>query len=672
MLVLLGQIDAFAYDRMVLFEDFTSSTCPPCYTSAAAVEGALEATEDIVAPIAFHMSWPNVNPRDPWYLDNPGDNDGRRNYYGVNSIPRFFIDGTQYGSSPTRAAFISAIENRADRDSQLEMVISGSIVDDELQVFLTITAEEELNDVTLYVALNEDYVWYDGVTAQRDYYDAMVKMIPNYRGTGFDIEAEDTLEYEFTQDMEGLGWHELEVDNLILVAWVQDDDEVHQAATYYLSINSPLIELAEWAVSDGGDGDGDGRAEAGETADLMITLENAPNYLPAETVEVTLTTEDEGIDIIDGAFQLDELPNGESADNSEAPFRFQVAEEFEPHPVTFNMSIIAQPGDFEGAAEITFMVDWPPILVVDAADDDSAAVAMRRLFGNDLLPYADYWDRTVEGVVTGDYLVNHRAVLWFTMITDEDVISEYEQGELMDYLDGGGAFIVSSSFLAADIGESRFCREYLAASLETDNARFSLVRGYENEMQFGDSRVYLGGGPVGWPGATAIIAPLEGARAAMFYEDNHREFAGIAAVIHETDTYKTLFFGFPIETIAGAVQTEPLDQFAGRIWDWVNNELEAPPDEASIPQRFALDPAFPNPFNARVVVPFSLERSGWVTLALHDLSGREVTRLVNAALPAGQHRTTLDAASTGLTSGLYYLRLTTGGRSINGKLLYLR
>ena len=158
----------------------------------------------------------------------------------------------------------------------------------------------------------------------------------------------------------------------------------------------------------------------------------------------------------------------------------------------------------------------------------------------------------------------------------------------------------------------------------------------------------------------------------MYYENNDREFAGIAAVTHETETYKTLFFGFPIETISGRVAPETLDQFMGRIWDWVINEQETPSEEAFGPIAFALDPAYPNPFNSVVTVPFSLDRTGSVSLALYDLSGREAARLINGILPVGQHRIAFDAASTELTTGVYLLRLTTGDRSLNGKLLYLR
>ena len=47
-----------------------------------------------------------------------------------------------------------------------------------------------------------------------------------------------------------------------------------------------------------------------------------------------------------------------------------------------------------------------------------------------------------------------------------------------------------------------------------------------------------------------------------------------------------------------------------------------------------------------------------VRLVVYDVMGREVARLIDGALPAGQHRATWDAS--GLPSGLYLYRLTAG------------
>ena len=83
-----------------------------------------------------------------------------------------------------------------------------------------------------------------------------------------------------------------------------------------------------------------------------------------------------------------------------------------------------------------------------------------------------------------------------------------------------------------------------------------------------------------------------------------------------------------------------------------------------------LQPASPNPFNPRTKLAFDLPRDGRARLSLHDLSGREVRRLLEADLPAGRHEFALDAA--GLASGVYIARLDAGGYADAQRLTLVR
>jgi subtilisin family serine protease/subtilisin-like proprotein convertase family protein len=70
--------------------------------------------------------------------------------------------------------------------------------------------------------------------------------------------------------------------------------------------------------------------------------------------------------------------------------------------------------------------------------------------------------------------------------------------------------------------------------------------------------------------------------------------------------------------------------------------------------------ARPNPFNPRTTVAFDLARGGEVELAVFDLRGRLVRRLVDGELPAGAHRVRWDgrdASGRESASGVYLVRL---------------
>ncbi|MBC8423634.1 S8 family serine peptidase [bacterium] len=84
----------------------------------------------------------------------------------------------------------------------------------------------------------------------------------------------------------------------------------------------------------------------------------------------------------------------------------------------------------------------------------------------------------------------------------------------------------------------------------------------------------------------------------------------------------------------------------------------------------------PNPFNPRTVIAFELARAGTPRLAIFDLRGREVRRLLDGqALPAGRHEATWDgrdAAGRVLASGLYLYRFTAGEIVEERKMLLTR
>ena len=625
------------------------------------------------------MRWPGSG-NDPWYGDNPEDNgpavnSGRRGYYGINGIPYFLVDGTRYQGGATANAIESALRSNARESSPLEINIYGGIENEELIVDIEVTSEEALNNLTLFVALNEYYYEYRGDNGQTDWYHSMIKMIPNYNGTGFSIDENETREFNLSQDMDGLGWHELEEDNLWLVCWVQDNgQDVLQAQNTSFAWDTPRVVMTEWSISDVAEGNGDGRAESGETIDMIVTMELPQQAVDAESCIVTLTCDDEAVNLIEGTFDIGEFARGNVIENSDSPFQFSVADDFEPHPVTFNLNVSAQPNDYEQDYEITFMIGWPYILLIDASAQEEAATAMTDVFGTGDLPYIDYFDITREIMIPEGLLDHYDSVIWHTFNNDEEMWFDFVQDSFADYLENGGNLIISSSYTCIDFGRSNFFRDFLAAELvvEQNIPARRYVYGYDVDNNFAPANLFLGGGDgAGFPAKTPILNAVGDGVPVLYY---HREGIdlGIAGVKHETETYKTLVLTFPIESIGGVARTEDRDEFMIRIWNWINSETDAPADVNIQPVEFALDPVYPNPFNSSSVIPFSLDQMGHVTLSVYDMTGREVAKLINDVLPSGSHKAVLDAEEYDLTTGLYYVKLTGSGQSAVRKMNYMR
>lgn len=89
-----------------------------------------------------------------------------------------------------------------------------------------------------------------------------------------------------------------------------------------------------------------------------------------------------------------------------------------------------------------------------------------------------------------------------------------------------------------------------------------------------------------------------------------------------------------------------------------------------LPGEFRLDPPFPNPFNERLALTFSLREKGAAELAVFDLTGRMVGKLFEGEAVAGLHRTEWNAA--GISSGVYLVRLTAGDESRIRKVVLVR
>lgn len=90
----------------------------------------------------------------------------------------------------------------------------------------------------------------------------------------------------------------------------------------------------------------------------------------------------------------------------------------------------------------------------------------------------------------------------------------------------------------------------------------------------------------------------------------------------------------------------------------------------SIPEKFGIVSAYPNPFNSATQISFGLTEPGTVNFALFDLNGRRVTDLVNAQFDVGLHTVMLNGSQ--LSSGLYIAKLTSIEGSSKLKLSFIK
>lgn len=82
---------------------------------------------------------------------------------------------------------------------------------------------------------------------------------------------------------------------------------------------------------------------------------------------------------------------------------------------------------------------------------------------------------------------------------------------------------------------------------------------------------------------------------------------------------------------------------------------------ATIPEECYLEGAFPNPFNSKTIIKYTVTLITDVSLQVFDINGRLVATLVDGVMSAGMHSVTWDAGGVG--AGVYFVRLKDeGGR----------
>ncbi|HZW40548.1 MAG TPA: YCF48-related protein [Ignavibacteriaceae bacterium] len=89
----------------------------------------------------------------------------------------------------------------------------------------------------------------------------------------------------------------------------------------------------------------------------------------------------------------------------------------------------------------------------------------------------------------------------------------------------------------------------------------------------------------------------------------------------------------------------------------------------NVDKNFSIE-CYPNPFNTTTTICYSLLKSGFTTLKVYDILGREITTLVNEDKSEGSYLIEYNASK--LSSGVYFYSLTTGSFSMNKKMILMK
>jgi hypothetical protein len=215
--------------HVILGEDFTSTTCEPCFPSSLVLDSLAELYSESFIVIRYHVWWPPPG-NDPFYAANAEENAARNDYYDNLFAPHLFLDGS-IDAGRDHNVWEAILADMANRESQVDITISNTLNGFQGSATATIISCEDLSDRNLMTrfVITESEIEFDAPNGKNIFHQVMRDMLPNPTGEPLALvpETKVQLTRDFTIDP---SWNP---DHLHLVVFVQDDDtrEILQSAS---------------------------------------------------------------------------------------------------------------------------------------------------------------------------------------------------------------------------------------------------------------------------------------------------------------------------------------------------------------------------------------------------------------------------------------------------------
>jgi hypothetical protein len=447
-------------------------------------------------------------------------------------------------------------------------------------------------------------------------------------------------------------------------------------------LGGPYIKYLSHVLDDS-DGNNNEKADAGETAKLIVTLKNT-SLLDATGVSATLTNDDPDVQIIQANANFGDLARDQSSSNQNAPFTFSVSPSSVTHLSTFYLNITTVEGGYAYVVGFKILIGSPAILLVD--DDEgkkyeahyTKALEMKQI-------YSEAWDVSLNGAPTIDVLQQYESVIWFTGDDRDNTLTAEEQSVIAAFLDGGGKLLISGQDIGYDLvkdgstTDSTFYSNYLHAQYIADSSNATITRGVGGDPITGSpSRMvlYFTSSYGGAQNQTApdIISPIPPAETILEYGPPYT--TGAALKYENTATGSRLvYLAFGFEGIAGPAEDSAAELMEA-ILKWLSGQQTRVEENLMefVPKAYALSQNYPNPFNPQTRIKYELPHAGKVVLKVYNIVGQEIRTLADEIKPAGSFEVVWDARdNTGhrVASGVYLSRLVVQGFVQTRKMLLL-
>ncbi len=655
------------FRRIALVEEATNASCGPCAANNPNLQEFVEHNFGGAVTVRYHAWWPGT---DPMYDHNPSENRARIQYYGINGVPAYTMDGVLKGVPGNAGTIQSQMEADIAQGSPIWININRIESSDSVKFDVQIIVGDNISgQLKLRNAIIERRITYahpPGTNGEKIFNDVFRKMLPSTNGENLgNLTAGDTLNFSYGYPINSV-WN---ADDLAVVSWVQDDNTktVIQAnidfPTFYLKSDSPTAEI----VSEG---------------EQVTKNFNVYNSNP-DTMHLIFNFSDD-------------LPSGWAVSFalSDSNFTDDVVSILPNDSVTVTMNLTV--GTTHGLGKATIFpqnADDPylygyasinyeflpsgNVLLVDADGGTNYQTYFEVAFQNCNTEYS-LLNRSVVSKLATELLNYDWGAIYWNTAWGFPAFVESEVAFLTNYLDNGGNLFIAGQDIGWDIFDgggtsnfpdaAEFYHNYLGATYLADNAGNYSLSGVAGDpitdgLSFGVSSIHSR-----YPES---IRPRGAGASTILKYGNGK----IGAVKNETENYKTVYIGIGLEQVSTETARNALVENSLN-WFGILNDVDD--NSNGFPSVFKLEQNYPNPFNPSTNITYVIARSEAtrqsaalpVQLKVYDALGREVATLVNKKQAPGKYSVQFNANN--LPSGVYFYKLQAGDFVQTRKMMLLK
>lgn len=647
--------------RKVLMEYATNASCGPCAAYNPGSWSYLKSHYDNVVAVWYHAWWPG--PNDPMFLFNSQQNEDRINYYNVNAVPNYMVDGIYQGNPGDLNNLSNQISSRLSEETPLWMKVDVEITNNQFFVNIYMKAYGDVNfeNMKLHAAVVEQMLNYEkppGSNGETSFPHVFRQFCAESAGENIESMSEgDSLEINYVVDIN----EEWNTDVLCAVAWVQSDatQEVIQAASdlkyHELTTSASNIETVILG-------------EPNQYSASVFNPQNAELNLSVKFVELD-NTQNWNYKFVYAGNETDEFEVTLAPDES-IDFDFFVESSVEGGFVNLKVTAenISEESNFISATEYLGAVVEGDYLLIDEDGNQNYEQTYKRNIESLERRLVEFDRNTFNRIKSILPVDSYKAVIYNL----GNALPTLESGDINflmnEYLNSGGNLFIASQNLGYDINEYSnnttakfFYRFSLDAKYLADNSASSIIESVPGNPLFDGIEFTINS--VYEKSADVIESNLGNSIPVLQFDDGE----GYAMLIHQKNDFKAAYLTIGIEQIP---TPELQDQIITAVLNWFDEPTSVDGSNQAVPGKFGMAQNYPNPFNPSTSIEYDIASPSNVSIKVFDALGREVSVLVDEFKPAGKYYVYFTPGN--LSSGIYYYTIQAGEYYSVKKMIYLK